>query len=701
MTDRTDIVVSRPAQPVEPTVFDHEVEPVSLATVLRRRWLAMILVSLIVGAASCSAVWFLILPKYKVRATAQVARVVRPILFTDLDTDISRRYREYIATEAQVIVSPAVINATLNAPEVRFLPSVVRFEKPASDIRSSLKVEQVKNTQLLEISMTGMHADDMTVIVNTLLKTYLRLSEDRKREWDEKILSSLRREETDLTAKVLVKSRELRDRAAQYGVQAVGESGTTVDGSAAELHQLLTEAIKNRAFAMAKLEALDSDDMSAGEIPDDPMGFEEYLQADPELLGLKEQIRQRELAVFDDNRLGRGPAHPNVAGRAVQITSLREAVSHREAALLELHKTSLRRRLEAERLEAEIATKVHQEQLDKLNQRQSEIARQLFLLEDMRHERERLEQSLAQIRQKIWTVTIEQNREARVTIDSLASAPDEPNVDKRLKYSAAAGLMSLVIGAGFALVRDRLDNRIREPGEITARLGMPLLGSLERFPRANGIGLASGERILEPMRGISTALLASPRAGSARSRLITSPTAGGGKSSLAMNLAKTLAATGRQVLLVDGDNIGQAVTRAFDMAKQPGFKELLEGSCPPEQAVHPCEVNDLRILPAGQRSERFGELLSGRRIQEAIRSLFATYDEVIVDSPPVLASSNAVVLATLVDEVVLVVRAAKNTEKEVEAARQCLATVGDKLVGVILNAVSPKKARYGYGYTYS
>lgn len=701
MTEETNIVVSRPAQPVEPAVFGHEVEPVSLTAVFGRRWLTFILTTLIAGAASCSAVWFLVLPEYEVTATVQVARVVRPILFSDADTDISRSYREFIATEATVIASPAVIAATLNAPEVRYLPSVVQAEDPAAEIKKSLKVEQVQNTQMLEVSMTGMNASDMTVIVNTLLRTYLSLREDRKRVWDEKILSSLRKEEIDLTAKVLAKSLELRDRASQYGVQAIGEAGATVDNTAAELHQLLVEAIKNRAFAVAKLEALDSDDTSKGEIPDDPMGFEEYLQADPELVGLKEQIRERELAIFDDGRLGRGPAHPNVAGRAEQIAALREAISQREAELLELHKAALRRRLEGERLEADIATKVHQEQLDKLNDRQSEVARQLFILADMRHERERLEQSLTQIRQKIWTVTIEQNRESRVTIDSLASAPDEPNVDKRLKYSAAACLMSLVIGAGFALVRDRLDNSIREPGEVTARLGMPLLGSLERIPKTNGIGLASDERILEPMRGISTALLASSRASSARSRLITSPTPGGGKSSLAMNLARTLAATGRQVLLVDGDNSGQAVTRAFDMVKQSGLKDLLEGSCSPEKVVHPCKVNNLSILPAGERSERFGELLSGRRIQEEIRSLFKGYDGVIVDSPPVLASSNTVVLATLVDEVVLVVRAGKNTGKEAEAARQCLATVGDKVVGVILNAVSPKKAHYGYGYGYT
>jgi len=80
------------------------------------------------------------------------------------------------------------------------------------------------------------------------------------------------------------------------------------------------------------------------------------------------------------------------------------------------------------------------------------------------------------------------------------------------------------------------------------------------------------------------------------------------------------------------------------------------------------------------------------------RSLFAGFDEVIVDSPPVLAKSDTVVLATVVDEVVLVLRAGRSTQEEARAARQYLAAVGGNVVGVILNAVVPKHVRYGYSY---
>ena len=187
-----------------------------------------------------------------------------------------------------------------------------------------------------------------------------------------------------------------------------------------------------------------------------------------------------------------------------------------------------------------------------------------------------------------------------------------------------------------------------------------------------------------------------------RSRLITSPSPRSGKSSLAMNLAQSLASTGRKVLLMDADNEGQGITRSFEMVGHPGLKELLEGVCAPEQALYPRDMEGLRVLPAGQRDVTFGDALTGRRAQETVLSLFQNFEEVIVDSPPVLGRSTAVVLATLVDEVVLVLRAGESTREDVQAARQYLATVGAKNVSVILNAVDSKSLRYArYSHSYS
>jgi Mrp family chromosome partitioning ATPase len=137
------------------------------------------------------------------------------------------------------------------------------------------------------------------------------------------------------------------------------------------------------------------------------------------------------------------------------------------------------------------------------------------------------------------------------------------------------------------------------------------------------------------------------------------------------------------------------------MGKHKGLNELLEGSCNASEAVRAGEPAQLHVLPAGRRSDQFSDNLVMRAAQDRLRSLFAQYDEVIVDSAPVLAGSSSVILATLVDEVILVLRAGHSRTDETRAAHEHLMSVGGRVVGVILNGVDERTARYSYSYSYA
>jgi len=699
MTEPSEIVFAHSGTPTELAGYDQPFASEPIVSVLRGRWRTCVLVAVLLGSLSCSVIWFFVQPKYEVRAVVKIAAVVRPVLVPDMETDISGQYRSYVATEIQTMTSASVIAATLNLPEVRALPSVLRSPNPAQTITAQLKAEPISNTYTVEVSMLGDSADDMVVIVNGLLDTYLRRTEERKREWDEKILSSLRREQTGLAARLETKSVELRQLAAGEGPESAASSEAIVSEWFFELQQRLTQARQARALAAAKLEAFDVSQESA-EAPDFVAEqFVEYVKNDPEWQHSSTRLRSLKTEGLDDERLGRGPEHPNVKGRLDRIEMFRQALRIREAELRDNFTMLLRRRLQAELRDADVVAQVLQETLAEFANRHAQAARQAFLVDDLRHERERLELALAQVRQKIWSVEVEQNRMSRVSIEAPAVAPTEPNVDMRLKFMAVACFLSAILGAGAGIVRDRMDTSVRGGKEVTRRLGMSLLGSVQYLKDRNGATLVYDERIVEPMRGISTALLAAPRTGHARSRLITSPTGGNGKSSLALQLARSLSATGRRVLLVDADNRGQGITHALDKTGEPGLRDLLKGTLSPQEAVRPAGDEEFEFMPAGLRDKQFSGMLGRRRAQADLRSLFQDYDEVIVDSPPVLAYSDAVVLATLVDEVILILRAGMSTREEAQAARDSLTPVENKLVGVILNAVDPKSAPYSYsGY---
>ncbi len=700
------IVLAQPLQVGQLAPAEEVQEGGGLAPVLLRRWRTAVVVWVVVGAAGVAAVWLRFPPKYEVAATVHIAPYVRPILVADHETDISRQYGRYVTTQSRVIVSSAVINAALDVPEVAGLPLIVESADPASAIAKKIDVEPVKGTELLKVSMTGANPRQMVLILNAVLKEYLAHEEDKREARDRMIFQSLRLALADLERKLKSKNSELLRESESAADE---EIGADFEAWSTELRRLVMQASMTVAHARAKIATLGADadaDADAGPEggaePKLPPGLEEYLLADPKLQSLEQQLRETELSELGDERAGRGPDHPHVKGRRQLLRKLQEWIDQREEELRATYASSMRQKLQAEIAVAETAKETLEQELKTVRSELDEVVSSTFSekarLEYLQHEREQLERSLSQVQQKIWNVEVEQNRTARITIGSPAQAPKKPNIDKRPKYTVAALLLALVMAMGTAFVRDRLDTRFHDPFVVPEKLGVRLLGSIHNVGKSRSIQADLDRDTMEAVRAICTVLLADSRPSGVSSRLITSPTAGNGKSSLALNLARRLAATGREVLLVDGDKKGRSVTRMFEMEDRPGLVELLEGTYAANATVYASDVAQLNILPAGCSHDRFSELLCRRQAQAELRRLFESYEEVIVDSPPLLSGSDALILATLVNDVVLVLRADKSKREEAEAAKERLAGVGKDIIGVVLNGVNPKSARYSYSY---
>ncbi len=711
MNDEQQFMISEPMPMGGLSPVDSEqAGPSIIHSLWRFRW-TMVLVSMLLAAVVLPAVWFLVKPKYEVTSMIHIAPFVRAILFSDPNTDVTRDYHQYMGTEAATVVSPAVIDMALDRSEVRSLPAVVDALDPVLAIGTRLVARHVKGTQLLKVSMLGEKPKDMELIVNAVVETYLRRNNEKQRSWDEKILSSLRKEETELDTKLEIKARQLQRTAVDHGLGGAEPSSISLDSWMGELRQLLTQAKKEQAIADAKIvahrKAIEIQIQQQATNTPQSAEFESFLANHPGLQRLQDELRRVELSALDDHRLGRGPDHPDIQGRPELIAALTNRIDTKKADLATTFSISRKRtlqssilQLEDEYTDAKITVRVLTEELEKIKAQQSDVAGQLFVLENLRHERQRLEESLRMVKEKIWNVEVEQNRAQRITLESPATSPKRPNIDKRFKYAAAALMFCFFSGMGAAMLRGRLDMSFQNSAEITERLGVRVLGSVEYVGEEIVAPRALDHRITEPIRGISAALLASSKDKGTHTKLITSPTPGTGKSSLASNLAYSLAATGRKVLLVDADNEGRGVTRRMNLQDKPGLTDLLAGTMTAESLLQPSDVDQLKIMPAGEQHPQFGELLSSREGQQRLMSLLEDYDEVIFDSPPVLARSDAVLLATIVQEVILVLRAGKSTRDEALAAQQYLAAVGGNVVGVILNAVDPKNSRHGYGYGY-
>lgn len=709
MTQSHDIVISERGGALGAAHYHEPHAPApdseaSLAKALSERKWTVILVSLLCGVLAVPPVFLFMKPKYEVRSTVLVKSIVKPIMAVDGDTDISRNYQTYMATQRGIIMTPDLIASALESPKVKELGKLQWEGDAVRGVLSSMAVERMSTTELLGVALIGERPKELEVVLNSIIDVYLQRQEQEKRKEDERAIASLRKEQADLELRIGIHNESIKQIAVDAGIDAINlGQGGGLQNPATGYQAMLTDARKTRALAEGRLKELQSliDDAQGQEGGVALPGYEEFAGLDRLLLDLKTQLRMKEQESLTDKQMGRGPTHPDVQTRPALIASFKEEITKRERELRDIHAGAEVRKLEAESRDAAIMERVTEQELAKTREENSGQARQAFVLLDKQHERTQLESTLAAVRNKIWQVEVEQNRIPRLSLNSPARAPTAPNLDKRLKFAALAAVGSIFVGVGVAFVRHRLDTRLRSPQQVQERLGVRVLGTVAQVPGKNGAVSATLDLAMrEPSRSISTALLAGGGQKKTHSRLITSPTPGSGKSSMALNLARSLAATGRSVLLIDGDNQRQGLSRKVNLKDKPGLFEVLCGEKLGLEVLCNIDSPRLKCMPAGKRDAAFGERLTDRDAQTRLRDLCQAFDEVIVDSPPVLAMSDTLVLATLVDEVVLVLRANHSNRAEAEAAREYLSAVGCKISGAILNGVDPRRVKFGYGYGY-
>jgi capsular exopolysaccharide synthesis family protein len=205
----------------------------------------------------------------------------------------------------------------------------------------------------------------------------------------------------------------------------------------------------------------------------------------------------------------------------------------------------------------------------------------------------------------------------------------------------------------------------------------------------------------EAFRHLGTSLFYSGNGQSARRILVTSPSAGDGKTSIAANLAITLAHQRHRVLLVDCDAYGKLHT-IFQVPEFPGLSEVVLNGTHPAHAIHPSGVSGLSIMASGRLQERATDVIGSGRMRAMLRDLGQEFDLVILDCSPVLGLADSTILSVNSDVVLLVVRAAHTASTAAVEAMRHLSTVGARVAGVVLNDPEERARQYdSYHYDYS
>ena len=284
-----------------------------------------------------------------------------------------------------------------------------------------------------------------------------------------------------------------------------------------------------------------------------------------------------------------------------------------------------------------------------------------------------------------------------VRILDRATVPQQPTDDSRLRWAAMIFFGFLGAAAGGAILLDRMDARFRYAADVSRDIGLDILGSVPRIQGGGKKGVLNAAQALEAFRELRIHIGFAYGSAGPITLTVSSPAAGEGKSLIASNLAVAFAEVGRRTLLIDGDTRRGDAHRLLGREQSPGLVDYLKERSG-QEIIQKTEHANLDFIGCGSRGTTTPELLASTRMAYFMATLKRSYDVIIVDSPPLAAGGDAVILSTLTGNLAVVIRTGTTERQLAQVKLEQLGRLPIRILGAILNDVDPTD---GYSYYYS
>ena len=291
---------------------------------------------------------------------------------------------------------------------------------------------------------------------------------------------------------------------------------------------------------------------------------------------------------------------------------------------------------------------------------------------------------------------------------SAATTPDAPANNTLMRDIVLAGVISILAVTGFAFLKFYLDDSVKHSDDIEKTVGLATVGCISRSeikaknPTGELVVDKSPKAIVsENIKSLRTNLQFASVDEDLKSILITSVNAGEGKSFVSSNLAISFAQAYKKVLLVDCDLRKGRLHKLFGVANTSGYSNLLTSDLRSiNKYIHPTRIENLSIITCGAYPPNPSELLASKKNKRLIGLLCGYFDIVIFDGAPVGGLADSVILSSLVDETIVVVRDGGTSRNDLIATKESLSKVGAKVAGVVFNMANRKSSKYYNSYYY-
>ena len=612
-----------------------------------------------------------------------------------------------LATEAANIRNPACLLAVLELPEIKATYfyrwyGEGNFDKCLHDFENMLNVLPVRDTYLVSVSIAVKDPKEARLIVNKVVERYVARSSSELTDEGRGKLESLKNTQATVTAELARIRNNIGVLRQKQDMPALESERDVMVDAISVLTNTITELKARQADVESQLATVHGNDPRNLPVSNE---MKVVVEADPILRYYRQQVEQDDIQL-QALALVMGGEHRQIRVLKTQRDGyFSKEIQRREELIDDLRG----RQIESLRQEqARIKTmmgEVHEQLIEKQNT-QRDLDSTLQTFKNLSTDEERLSRELEQV-----SVAL---REAENTLDAQSRGggrlharpaareaywPSRPNF---VLYLGGGFVLSLLAAVGLAFLREFTDQAIRTPLDVARYGRLSVLGSVplldDEQADVDAIELATRRAphslVAEAFRQIRAHLTFSGPLLSQQALLITSARPEDGKTATAINLAVTFAQGNQRVLLIDCNFRRPAIRAAFANTRSEGLSNVLVGHKTLDGAITKTDIANLDVMTSGPMPPNPAELLGSAPMRELLAAAKQRYDRLILDGPPCLLISDAMVLATQVDATVIVARAASSAKGALRRAREQFQRINARVIGAILNGVQVRPGGY-------
>lgn len=565
-------------------------------------------------------------------------------------------------------------------------------------LRSHLTIARVPRTQMITISYSSPSPRLSASIVNALESEFIKNNFIAHYSSTQQVTTWLTGQIDDLRSIVQNSQDKMADLQKKMGISSLDPTHSLIVQEIANLEKGVADATQERVMVEARYHILLS--LPPDQIEDSitPLGNE----GGQSLLASLRAQRASASAELAHLQPVYGPNYPQVKQLNAQMQSLDKEINKQEARVIVQAKDASGI---AEAAETQ-AKSMLDSRIQQLYGQRDDIVQYELLTQEYESNRRMYESILARLREAAVDAGLDS---ADISVVDLASLPIQPSSMSPKKMGGIGMFFGLLGGIALALLLERMDTRMRDSKQIQDLLGVPAIAIIPQTswrPKEPDTASNLGPELLwdlrspfaEAIRVFRTSIQLSSTSKESRVIAVTSCQPGEGKSTLSMNLAAALAQGGKTVVLVDTDMRRPSVYWRLGLSDKKGLSEFLTGLEPIDAVIQTHKtLSTLDVIPSGICPPLPADLLGSDQMKQFVQLLRERYDYVIFDTPPALSVTDPLIVGSLADGLVLVIRQGFCTRAMLLRAAEIFRDVEVKVYGFVLNGVDPNLPEY-YGY---